>query len=979
MRLVIALVTALVTTAASAARAQGLEPLIGRLVTDVAVETTEGTSVAPAVLDLVETRIGEPLSLEAVRDTIDHLVGLGRYDDVRALATRVADGVQLRWVLRPIRLVTRVTVIGGGDLPGGEVRAVIDERFGGEMAASRAPELADAVATFHRDHGYRAVEVTPRLEPGTAPGTATLVLQVNSGPRTTIASSSITGTPTDPVAKIVERLQIQPGRVYDRVELLERLLAYESELRGQGFYAASVRESTAFTDDTNTAQVEVAVDAGLRVRLVYAGDPVPGGSLESLVPVREERSVDEDLLEDASRNIEAYLRDRGYRAAQAPYARSERNGELVLTFTVTRGPLHHVNTVSVGGNTTLSDAELEPLLKLNKGDPFVDARVSAIATAIEELYRVRGYQRVGVKAAIEVLPETGDAGRARPVDVRFTIVEGPQTTVDAVTILGAEGVPEAELRAVLGLQPGRPFYRPLLAADRDALGRIYRNQGYLAVTIAPTVAFADEGRRASVVWTIREGEQSRVDRVLITGNLRTNADIIHREMRIGPGEPLSAEAIAESQQRISQLGLFRRVRIADLPRTGSPLRDVLVTVEEAPATAVSYGGGIEVGRRLRQAEDSGLAEERIEVAPRGFFEISRRNLAGKNRTLSFFSRVSLRPRDPEADNTDPTDTGGYGFNDYRVTGTFREPRAFGRPGDAQFTAFLERGIRASFNFDRRGVRADYARRFAAGLTATVRYTNDYTELFDEQIAPEDRLLIDRLFPQVRLSTFSGGVLRDSRDDVLDPQRGTVLGFDAAVAARAYGSEVGFGKTFLQGFVYRHLPGSRFVVVGGARLGLARGYPRDLPRVDENGEPVLDEDGEPIVDVLEEVPASERFFAGGDATVRGFALDRLGTIDTLDPQGFPQGGNGLLVLNAELRAPYWKGLGLVGFVDAGNVFARASDIDLGEVRVATGFGVRYRSPIGPLRVDLGFKVNPRILPDGSRERGSIFHISLGQAF
>ena len=135
----------------------------------------------------------------------------------------------------------------------------------------------------------------------------------------------------------------------------ERLLAYESDLRGEGFYAAAVRESTTFADDANTANVEVEVDAGLRVRLVYAGDPVPGGSLESLVPVREERSVDEDLLEDASRNIEAYLRERGYRAAQAPYARAERNGELVLTFTVTRGPLHHVNTVSIGGNRTLPE------------------------------------------------------------------------------------------------------------------------------------------------------------------------------------------------------------------------------------------------------------------------------------------------------------------------------------------------------------------------------------------------------------------------------------------------------------------------------------------------------------------------------------------------------------------------------------------------------------------------------------------------
>ena len=164
MRLVFALVTVLVTTAATAAQAQSIDPLIGRLVTDVAVETTEGSSVDAGVTELVETRIGEPLSLEAVRDTIDHLVGLGRYDDVRAMATRVADGVQLRWVLRPIRLVTRVTVTGAADVPGSEVRSVIDERFAGEMAESRAPELAAAVGAFYRDHGYRAVE--PRTPPG---------------------------------------------------------------------------------------------------------------------------------------------------------------------------------------------------------------------------------------------------------------------------------------------------------------------------------------------------------------------------------------------------------------------------------------------------------------------------------------------------------------------------------------------------------------------------------------------------------------------------------------------------------------------------------------------------------------------------------------------------------------------------------------------------------------------------------------------
>ena len=107
----------------------------------------------------------------------------------------------------------------------------------------------------------------------------------------------------------------------------------------------------------------------------------------------------------------------------------------------------------------------------------------------------------------------------------------------------------------------------------------------------------------------------------------------------------------------------------------------------------------------------------------------------------------------------------------------------------------------------------------------------------------------------------------------------------------------------------------------------------------------------------ELPASERFFAGGDTTVRGFALDRLGTAETLDPQGFPQGGNGMAIFNLETRAPYWKNLQFVWFVDAGNVFKHAqrhSPRRAARRRAASAF--RYRSPIGPLRVDWGWKLS-----------------------
>jgi hypothetical protein len=201
-----------------------------------------------------------------------------------------------------------------------------------------------------------------------------------------------------------------------------------------------------------------------------------------------------------------------------------------------------------------------------------------------------------------------------------------------------------------------------------------------------------------------------------------------------------------------------------------------------------------------------------------------------------------------------------------------------------------------------------------------------------------------------------------------------------VAGRQIGSEVGFVKSFGQAFIYRQLPGrKRLVFATGARLGLAAGFAREAPSRDPDGRPIIGPDGQPVVEVVEDLPASERFFAGGDTTVRGFSLDRLGAPETLDPNGFPRGGNAVLVLNAELRVPVWRDLGAVTFLDAGNVFARVPDLALSDIRGSAGFGFRYSSPIGPLRVDLGFKLDRDTLPNGSRERLTAVHISLGQAF
>jgi outer membrane protein assembly factor BamA len=962
MRFCVALCVLLISTNAAA----DVRDYVGHLLVDVRVEVGGAPYADPAVLQLIETRVGERLSMAEVRESVDHLVGLGRFEDVRVFAERAAaaaDGVTLRWVLVPVQRIAFIDIDGDAEISADTLRDEVAEQVGALPVTSEVGEVLRVLRAYYAQRGYRQPAIEPRIVEGDAPERAELNLRVDSGPRSRIERVEVRGDAGQPDTAVLSELGIEAGDPYDRPALDARLESFANSLRDLGYYEATVEATETFNDQAATVDLVVDVERGPRVRVVFAGDPLPENRRDTLVPIRQERSVDLDLLEDTSRNIESYLREQGYRAAEAPYVRAEKGGEMVLTFTISRGPLHRLRSIEVVGNAELSAGAIAPLLALETGEPFSESRVATVASAVTELYRVRGFATATVKPDIAVLPPTREAGQeVRPVAVTLIVTEGPRITVGRTDVAGNDAVADEQILSLVGLTTGRPYYRPQLDADRDAIERYYRNQGYRNIRADVETTLAADGQRLDILWSVTEGARTLIDRVLVSGNTRTSGELIRRTVTLQPGSPLGEDALIESQRQLAELGLFRRVRIVELHHTGAPTRDVLIEVEESPTTTIDYGGGVEAGRRLRTGEDE-QAEERIDIAPRGFLQISRRNLWGKNRSLTFFTRVSLRPRDPGTD-ADPSDTGGYGLNDYRVVGTFREPRVLGRPGDLQLTGFLEQAIRSSFNFTRRGVRADFGRRFGSALTVSGRYSLDHTKLFDIHIAPEDQLLIDRLFPQLRLSTLTAAIMRDTRNDVIDPERGTLSGVETTFSFRRLGSEVGFAKTSLQGFVFRRLPGPQgFTLAAGARLGLAVGFTR-----------LLETDV-----VVDDVPASERFFAGGDSTVRGFVLDRLGTPETLNEQGFPEGGSGLVVLNAELRTAYWKGLGGVGFVDAGNVFPQAGDIDLTELRPAAGFGVRYRSPLGPLRFDLGFNLNPELLPTGERERRMVFHLSLGQAF
>jgi outer membrane protein assembly factor BamA len=936
----------------------------GRPISSVHVLIERAPAGDPALEGLIETRPGETLSLAKVRESITHLYSLGRFQDVEVDAVDNGAGVDLRYNLVPLHHVERVNFRGQLGLSEGLLRSTMTERFSATPPVGRAAEVARVLEQVYEDHGYFAAKVQPSATELHDPDRTILNFDVEAGPRAMIRAVVVSGQPRATYAAVVNRLGVAADRPYERAVLQRRLTEYVEDLKKRRYYQAAATHTAQLSEDQRRADLTIDIQSGPLVRVTYVGDPLPADRLEELVPIEREGTADEDLREDSAQRIRNYLHSQGYWKADVSVDENQKADELDVIFTIRKGPVYRVSEVEISGASAIPIAELQPLVPLAVGDVFTAEKLDTALGAIRQLYRSRGFAWVEVKAAVTEVGLSGD-GRVRP---SIAIVEGPRATVGAVTITGAQQIPEAEIRARLQSKPGVPWYEPTAAADRDAILIDYLNLGYagVEVTVRPTIN-ADR-TRADLQFSIREGPQTRVDHIIIVGNQRTDAEVIREEILLRPGAPLGLQDMIESRRRLSALGLFRRINITELAHGGAERRDVVVTVEEAPATSLGYGGGVELTRRLRQAGPEGQAEERIEWAPRGFFEIGRRNLGGRNRSVNLYTRVSVRPRDAP---DDPAQDGrGFGFGEYRVVGTYREPRAFGWNADLTVTGAAEQGVRSSFNFTRKGVTVELLRRLTPAIRSSARYSLGTTKTYDERLTGRDVATIDRLFPQVRLSTISGAVARDTRDDLADPTRGTFLSVEGSVAARSIGGQVGFVKSYIQGYWFTPILGTqRLIFATRAATGLADGFARTVQSVDENGQPIPDQ-----FETIEDLPASERFFAGGDTTIRGFALDSVATPDTISAQGFPKGGNAVLILNAELRVPVWGDLGMAMFMDGGNVFNRVTAFDLGELRGSVGVGVRYRSPIGPVRLDLGFKLDKR-----ENERGSVLHFSIGQAF
>ncbi len=576
-------------------------------------------------------------------------------------------------------------------------------------------------------------------------------------------------------------------------------------------------------------------------------------------------------------------------------------------------------------------------------------------------------------------------------EVTLVVDRGPLVRVADVGVEGARAVPEESWRKVLRTRAGlmrRRLVPGVLEEDRAALVALYQRLGYLAARVeAPRVQLTPDGEVARVAFRVEEGAPFRIEAIEIhapqgfdpetirgwsglelgspfqaanliaaeraveealgaqgyaapvvraqpelhegavrvrlevepgtarrvvaiglRGNRRTKARVILSELGFEVGAPLSRQRLLEAQHRLSRLGVFRSVRVDWRPEQDDGAV-VVVEVEEAAPVAMALGAGYD-----------------SEAGPRGSFSITHHNPGGRRRQLSFQTRASRLER--------------------RMQWLVRDPVLFARANWNGLLNFSwEELDEVAFDVERRAAALRLEQRTGRHWIHHYRYRFQRVDLRDV----EDTIaVLEQKLENLRLGELAYALIYDTRDDPFLPQRGRLWSGELRWFAPVLGSDVPFAKLFLHGSGLRPL--RRYGSLAGAvRLGLARSY--------RGGQAV---------------PLSERFFAGGDATLRGFPRDGAGPRDPVT--GLPTGGEALVLLNAEWRFPLWGALKGVAFYDLGNVFARVQDMELSELRHVAGAGLRFETPLGPVRIEYGRKLDR----EPGESRGELF-VAIGTAF
>lgn len=929
-----------------------------------------------ALKSLIVQPEAAPYSQQKINQSIAALKKAGQFTGVDLQVVPQANGLQVLFVLQPA-LYFGIFDFGAASKHFTYNRLLQVSNYAPQepYSAGRVEAAESDLLTFFHQTGFFLATIEPELQTDQSHRVVNVLFDVNLKRRAKFGNITLTGADEAETRRLQHDLHswlarlrgvsLRSGQTYSLSKLQKATAYLQTALGKQHYLAAKVQLISAlYNPQTNRADVTFKVTQGPSIAVKVEGGHVWGRTLKKIIPIYQENSVDPDLVEEGSRNLISYFQGKGYFHVKVQ-GRIERqaSGEVVL-YQIDKGSRGKVSSIQFRGNHEFDSDDLIHHVTVAKAHFLSHGRYSEYlvrksAQNLETVYRNAGYGQV------KVIPSTSEQNGK--LAITFQVDEGVQDVVNTLKVEGNKSLPIADFAPKgLAIAPGKPFSGQLVDKDRDVIMAAYLKRGYLIASLrATSKPQKNDPHKIDVVYAIDEGPQVRTTMVDTLGLQHTNRDLITRHVKVPVGQPLSESTLLASESNLYTLGVFDWASVDPLqPVTTESDNEVLIKVHEAKRNSITYGVGFEVVNRggnvpggtvaLPNLPPVGLpstfkTSQQTFWGPRGSIEYSRLNFRGRAETLTIGGLAARLDQRAAVSWANPSFWNSIWSTNLTISGE----RSSENP------IFTDKLVEGGYQFQR-PLNANKTETLF--LRYSLRHTTLTNLLIPQLVTPEDL--------SERLSTLSASFIRDTRDQPLDAHRGIYESVEADINPSALGSNTNFVRFLGQTAYYHRLGGNGIIWANSFRLGLEGAFAGS------------------------HVPLSERFFAGGGSTLRGFSLNGAGPqrsvpvcsnpadTSTCSQITVPVGGNQLVILNSEVRFPIpvtfpiiGDKLGGVAFYDGGNIYNTVGFQNFFSSYTNTvGFGLRYTTPVGPVRVDIGHLLNT--IPG---VKSTQIFITLGQAF
>jgi outer membrane protein insertion porin family len=895
---------------------------------------------------------GDPLRKEDVAHAIDGLFSTGRFEDIVAEAEPSGDGVIVRFVTKNAWFVGGVSIDGKVLVPPnrGQLTSTSQLILGAPYQDEDLTKAVEAMKHLLDSNGLYEAKVTPAVERDDKAQQVFITFTLKEGKRAKYEAPLLQGNPTLPESTILRAtgwriplihwwLKVNNSRTRKGVQGVQRKYQSQDRLKAQ----VELRKLD-YDAQHRRVQATLNIDPGPKVKVKSIEAKVSQRVIKRYVPIFEERTVDNDLLVEGKRNLSEYFQSKGYYDVDVDFRILPLQNDLeTIEYVISQGQRFKIVHVSISGNKFFDDDTIRERMfmqpaafNLRRGR-YSEAFRRKDEENIANLYRSNGFRDVKVTSIVD----RNYKGKAREVGVTVQVDEGAQWLVDNLTVNGMSQADHDALTPELASAQGQPFSEVNLANDRNQVLTYYYERGFPNADLKSTWQPSGTLHHVNVIYTITVGERQYVRDVVTSGLRTTRQRLVDKDITLHAGDPLSPVEQTEIQKRFYNLGVFASVDTAiQDPEGETDHKYVLYNFTEANRYTVGVGIGAQVARFGTPSTTSlSSPAGATGFSPEFSLDVSRLNFLGIGHT------VTVR--------------GMYSSIDKRGSLTYLAPRFQNVEGrNITFTALWDNTFNVrTFASKREEVSVQLSQKFSKSLTGLFRYSYRRVSV-SNVIIPV--LLVPQLLAPVRIGMVSFNLAQDRRDNPTDPHRGIYNTADIGLSAKFFGTERSFGRVLLRNATYHRLT-KTIVLARQTQFGVISPFAAPAGLSEQ-----------------ESVPLPERFFGGGADSLRAFPYNQAGPRDvgsalvtggpSSQPTGFPLGGNALFFNNVEVRFPFiGENIQGVIFHDVGNVFSTLSNIslhfhqrnlqDFDYTAHAVGFGIRYRTPIGPIRGDLAYSINP----------------------